>query len=206
MPDYQMSLAEIDQLIDAVKGSNHTFDMMILSGGEPLLWENIEEGIRRIKESGITKHLRVYSNAKAQHLVVTHWFDYLDSIRVSLHAGNDYEVSRLRMRFPDRVTVVDRRLHAPLFGQELCEPVLPAKCVCPELVVCDQRVSMCPAGLATIFMLKGTQKDYPEFYTDLSPGFLDRLKDKGFHREYELLCSACIGNKKLRPESVNAQK
>ena len=41
---YEMSLEEIDFFLEASEKYNYKFDF-ILSGGEPLIWKNLEEGL-----------------------------------------------------------------------------------------------------------------------------------------------------------------
>ncbi len=64
-PDYEMTLDEIDALIDAVHQSSYpAFQKVILSGGETLLWSHLAEGLRRLAEAKLGP-MQLFTNGLA---------------------------------------------------------------------------------------------------------------------------------------------
>jgi len=64
-PGWQTPIEDIENLIKYSKQAGYFFSHILLSGGEPLLWDNVVEGTRLLKESKITGSLVLVTNALA---------------------------------------------------------------------------------------------------------------------------------------------
>jgi len=52
-PNYHTSLEDIDKLIFYSKASGYKWDIILLSGGEPLLWKFLPEAVQKLRDSKI---------------------------------------------------------------------------------------------------------------------------------------------------------
>jgi len=192
-PDYQMSLAEIDALVDAVRQSNYPpFRKVIVAGGETLLWTHLAEGLRRLAEANLGP-IELYTNALAierADSVARHvnWF------RVSLYQWNTQAVQKLRARYGPKVRVIDSRKHWVLPTGPYGRDTLPADCVGPGYSVYNWHVYTCCNSPATPLSLGTKLDEVPR--CRLQAGFIEALLPQ--RQRMEPFCQACIGNRKVQ--------
>ncbi|KKL26533.1 hypothetical protein LCGC14_2394320, partial [marine sediment metagenome] len=73
---YVASLEAIEKWIGCTKDSGYApYRSLILTGGEPLLWENLEEGVRLLRESGLGQQVNLFTNGDPSELVTDSLMD-----------------------------------------------------------------------------------------------------------------------------------
>ena len=196
-PDYQMSLGEVEKFISDTKESDYDkFKSIIISGGEPLLWRHLEEGVRMLRESGLSHQLNIFTNGINAEAVTTGLFDNITILRLSKYAENKPVLADLVDRFgSEHIKIVDQTMHYPI-PTELLDNVLPAKCGCEGYGLCDGIMYACPMVPAVAKEFNLELADFPESYCDLQPHWAEILND--FDKANHLFCRGCIGNQKVR--------
>lgn len=197
-PRYQMSLEELDYFIKVSCESGYKYDMW-LTGGEPLLWVNLLEGVQRLRRSGIIKTLHVNTNAIHMARLTPEMLRNIDFLHVSLCKYNLETAKLLQQRLAktmNRVNLpmldlIDRRTHW-LFPESPLPNTLPPLCRCPNAMVYDGRVHFCvqAKNLCLRYNL-----DVP-FEMPLEVGFGEKLKAFSVHESP--LCSVCVSNGKVQ--------
>jgi uncharacterized radical SAM superfamily Fe-S cluster-containing enzyme len=62
LPDYEMSIEEVKEIIRSSKERNIHYGMIHYGGGEPTVWKHLKEATQLFYESGITDHITLISN------------------------------------------------------------------------------------------------------------------------------------------------
>jgi hypothetical protein len=190
---YQMSIDEVKQLIDVSEQSNYRFEF-ILTGGEPLLWPNLHEGVRLLRSSRITKSIRIFSNVTHIHQINDEFMHLIDELRISQYPTNHENAKTLKARYPDKVVIVDRSEFWPNPDEPL-DDVLPAKCCNPEVMHFAGKIYACPHSLS--IAIHRNMESELRLAEPLRPGFLDAMSEIRRGQE-EDICSCCISNDLVR--------
>ena len=192
VPNWHTSLDEIKRLIEACK--DITFTHIFLSGGEPLLWKNIVEGSRLIKQSGITGSLVLFTNGMgiSDPDKLKEIRKNVDVFRVAKYTRNSEAIERIKEVIKD-VVIVDRTKHTVSPNKPVPNS-LPAKCVCSAYSMVQGMIEICGPARTIIHRLDW-EFDDPELSVPIESGFLEKLKkvDK-FNKEW---CKYCIANEKV---------
>ena len=193
-PDYEMTLEEIDALIDAVRQSSYpAFQKVILAGGETLLWSHLAEGLRRLAEAKLGP-IQLFTNGLALDRADLA-APYVREFRVSAYTWNGQAVQAFRARYGSKVRVVDSRKHCALPIGPRGEETLPADCVGPGYSVYDWHVYTCCNSPAIPMALGTPIHETPR--CRLQPGFIEALLP--LRQKMDRYCRACIGNRKVQP-------
>jgi hypothetical protein len=188
---YQMSLEEIEHLIEASEQSNYKFDF-VLTGGEPMLWNNLNAGLNLLRKSKITNNITMFSNAMFYEKLSKETIDLLTSIRISHYFYNDKHIKEFKQKYPDKVAVVDR----VKFWANPDQPIsnsLPCECLNPEILYYNYHVYACPHSLS-IAQHNGSTVPLAN---KISKNFMHGLKEIKANQAKEI-CTMCISNKKVR--------
>lgn len=190
---YHMSLEEIKLLIKYSEEANYEFKF-IISGGEPLLWNNLEKGLNLLKSSKITKEIVVFSNAMFHDKLNSNIMDSIDVIRVSHYFYNDKHMQELKDKYPDKVEIVERtgfweNPKSPV-PKEIASPV---NCLTPHCWLYNYEVYSCP-HCKSIALGNGSKI---KLCKPLGPKFLEELGIIKSNMSEEI-CSMCISNGKVR--------
>jgi len=198
-----MSLEEVEWFIDCTKRSNYPqFKSIIVSGGEPLLWTNLIEGVKMLRVSELSIQLNIFTNAINTDAVTSELMDNITILRLSKYAENQGKLKELVDKFGSKhIHIVDQRVHVPI-PKEPLQGVLPAKCGCEGYGLVDYMMYACPMVPAVVQEFNLKLIDFPETYCDLQPHWAERLD--GFDRASHLLCQGCIGNHKVRHKMARA--
>lgn len=189
---YHMSLDEIKKLIEATAASGYgPFRDVIVSGGEPLLWNNLEDGIRMLFEAKIGP-IRIFTNGL--HCVPETIVPMVKEFRVSRYDWNQQSVQSLREKLGKKIRVVNRQkhFHVPLgrYGLE----TLPEECGGQGCVVFQGKIYPCCNAMSTPLWLQDENENIPS--CDIQPGYRE-LTLFNLKRMSEF-CRGCIGNKKVQ--------
>jgi hypothetical protein len=191
-----MNLYEVNKFINLTKQSNYDkFKSIIVSGGEPLLWRNLEEGVKALRESNLAEAIHVFSNGINTEKVTPKVIDNIHVLRVSRYKENAIALNDLAKRYGSKIVIVDRMVHTPI-PDKFYDNVLPAKCHCEGYALCDGVMYACPMIPAVAKEMKIPLMDLPLTYCKLQVNWAEVLNK--FTRENHKLCKACIGNLKVR--------
>ncbi len=193
-PDYQMSMDEIKAFIQST--GSHRFDSITISGGEPLLWENLKEGLACLRAANIADKIAVFSNGMLRDQITPEVMGYLDLLRLSWYEGNEATMIELKGNWGDRVQVVDRRSHTPSPGSLLPhDEVMPAECSCTGWMVCGEWAFSCSMLPSVIAECQISIQGYPELMCKVEPGYLERLAP--YVPACYDPCRGCVSNHKV---------
>jgi len=198
---YNLSLADLGAWIACTKASGYPpYHSVILTGGEPLLWDNLEEGTRLLCQAKVGRQLNLFSNGDKLEHVTDKLMESLTMLRLSHYGNNDKSIKSLKKRYGNKVVIVDRQRHFPIPTKLAGNEILPAKCSCGGPALLGQQVYGC-AMLVTVANELGIDlSKYPESQCKLQVGYLELLA--GFPRLNHDCCRGCIGNLLLRKGSV----
>lgn len=203
-PDYEMCMSDLTSLIEMSTKNNIQWKYILLSGGEPLLWDRVVNGARYLYHSRITNDLKLLTNAMAVSEdtlgVIEELLSIVDHFRVSRYNNNGAQIDLLRKHFGSRIEVEDRSVHIipPI------EPVkdsLPADCRCKAYSMFNGFIDSCgPARTIHAWIdrpLRGYMYGQPPFLCriyDFKKYFVDVPLDR-----YSLnACQYCIANAKVQ--------
>lgn len=190
---YEMSLEELDAFLDISKRSNYMFNI-IICGGEPLLWKHLNEGAKRIYQSGVANKIFIFSNAINIKQATPDVMQYVDEIRISRYDSNTKNCKKLTDLFQNKVRIVERRefWHLPT---NFIKDTLPVECVTPENLYMKGKVFACPHS-GSVNNGKDELDDGTKLYVPLQLNYLDHMD--GILKQQERLCMKCISNVKVR--------
>jgi len=196
---YHMSLEEIQRFIAASEASGYRFDIM-LTGGEPLLWNNFARGARMLRMSRSCDTLRLFTNAfHIEPLTDTEIARCFDEIKITSYRGNKENIRALK----EKVVCVTEVLEGERFYENPLKPVpgtLPAQCLNSELLLFRDNVYACPHS-ASIACGNGSKI---KLCNPLKPGFLAGLK-KIKKQQQEEICTFCISNQRVREKVAKVE-
>ena len=194
---YHMSIQELEKLIHYTKLSNYKFNRLTVSGGEPLLWKNLKDGLELLMNSGITKEITMFTNAVFYEKLTPDIAKNITTIRVShydhLEGGTDNSehIIQLKKRHPN-VVVVERTE----FLTTPSEPIQSKQDVnCQNLYTKYYNHNIWACAHAHSLALKvGSNVKTGE---PIGINYLDSAAEirKGQHKD---LCSICVSNASIR--------
>jgi len=193
---YQMSVQEVKDLITAGDREQCKFDI-VLTGGEPLMWKNLVEGVAWLSMADCVNTITMFTNAGFPDRLTSPLVGMLDDVRISEYFYNKDNVARLLTTYPDKVHVVDRtgfwKNPEGLLPEAEAFPVV---CMNPEILLYAGNVYACPHNLAISLRVKAaTQLSVPLS----TPGFLAELRRIKNSESHKMgICRACISNQTVR--------
>jgi organic radical activating enzyme len=188
---YQMSLTEIDELLYYSEQSGYTFHYR-LTGGEPLLWQHLLEGIKKLKASPSCLSISIISNAIHIEPVTDALMEMVDCLRISKYLYNEEKADYLERRYPKLVQVVDRQEFTKNPAEKISNSI-PVHCSNPELMFYDRKVYACPHSKSLALRFGVELKLYNDMGMHYKEG-IEAIR----HNQEEELCTRCIGNKTVK--------
>jgi hypothetical protein len=189
--NYQMSMNEINEFIDVCNISGYIFDIT-LSGGEPLLWINLNEGLSKLKQSTICNSIKIFTNALKIDKLNDNTIENVNEIRISEYGDNLKNINTLKQKYHDKIRTVKRTE----FWPNPKEPILnstPAECMNPEFMLVDGNIYACPHSAS----IANGAKLSIALSSPLQINFLKKMNEIRLNQEHDV-CSRCISNKKVR--------
>ena len=96
---YHMSLEEIKNLIYVMEKSEYQCSIL-LGGGEPLLWNNLIDGLKLLRESSAIQYISM--NSTVVHGKITpELMELIDAIHISKSKYNEQKIIELKKLFPN---------------------------------------------------------------------------------------------------------
>ena len=191
---YHMSIEELEELLYFSKLSGYRFDF-IVSGGEPLLWENLKDGLKLLKDSDICKSITMFSNAMFPEKVTKEIADCLDSIRISHYFYNEKHMKQLEIMYPDKVRIEERtkfwEMPKTAVESEIAFPVI---CLNAGFKFYNKQVYACVHALSLV-ELDPSNAEIP-LGNPLGLDFLEGLAE--IKENQKEICRWCISNQRVR--------
>jgi len=208
-PGYHMDVADIESLVEMSHKHGLEWGYILLSGGEPLLWKNLKEGVRKLNAGKITKNITLLTNALAvRRQNVDDFAEVVENVnyfKISRYADQQQAISidiiRGRYGNTGKILVEDRM-------ERLVPPSKPisfegsADCACRAYSVVMGKIDSCGPSrtiVADRFVRPGLQTAGEPKYTIgidcFYNYFITNPKDR-FNIEE---CKWCVANRKIWP-------
>lgn len=203
-PGYHMSLDELRSFIDYTKQSEYIYDLIIISGGEPFLWDNIFEGIQLLRLSGIAREISIFSNGLALEKFNPTDFNFIYQMVNSIRVTNLGFNSKLFLQFKNWLSLRKKFYFIDYSNFFIIpdNPVpnsLPADCGCPHFSFTQGKLNICTLALDIYYRLsdKSNIHDKP-FGFPLCKNYLDNIISQ---RTFSYnICLYCISNNNVRSQ------
>jgi len=198
---WETSLQDIEDLIHYSEISEYHFKRIIFSGGEPLLWSNLEYSIKLIKRSRISDDLYMYTNALAVNKHNIDWFknicSLLDGVIVSKYENNKENIDLILKENIPNVSIINRdRFY--ILPKEPIENTLPADCRCAAFGMIGDIITLCSFQDHMIYYQGWNPNDFKDQTVKIGENYLDKFENVNpFER---VMCSYCFGNMKVKNE------
>lgn len=196
---FETSIKDINDLIYYTKNSGYHFKRIILSGGEPLLWNYIKECLWLLKHSGISDDLYMYTNALAVNENNIEEFkeicELLDGVNVSKYDNNHENIDLILAENITNITIIKREKYYDITEKPI-KNSLPADCGCKAFGMIGNIITLCSFQNHMIEYKGWDLEDYKDQMVELGENYLEPFENTNpFTRE---MCSYCIGNLKVK--------
>jgi organic radical activating enzyme len=193
---YQISIDQVKQLLDINKLSDYNIKELIISGGEPTIWKDLEPCLELFKEyKGMIKTITLFSNGTRP--INDNILKNINKLIISLYRESDIdnimEIKQKCIEFGVKFKLKNKDKFYPWPKDKVIDSV-PGECVCQFLSLLGDEISVC----GEIFEIeKRYNLDVSSFKSKVEVGFLNKFNNVKFgHFD---ICSYCI-------ENVNVQK
>jgi hypothetical protein len=195
-PRYQMTVEEIDLFCRCAEASDEPIARVDISGGDPLSWIHLRDGITRLNECHAIKSIWAFTSGVGRDEDVKWLADNTDSLRLSRHPHNWRRVRALRRRLRGRrahIKILDKRRHFPLPAAPVPDTT-PGRCGCRAACYTRGRIYACPMIPALVG--HGWQIT-PGLVEDIGPNFVDIRRHLGEAGANIAACARCVANKRI---------
>ena len=194
--DYHMKTREIERLAArAAELGLSAFKTIHISGGEPTLWREFEDGCLAIKEIGLAERIVVSSNCiDYNRLIAALDAGLVDRVYCQASNASRGGVEAIRRTHPARLSVGRRRIHKPR-PRRLLTGVLPARCGCLRPAYFAGRVYQC-ADIWPNLARVGLSIDAPRVWRSIEDeDWVSFLRAAQPARS--IACRICVANRKV---------
>jgi hypothetical protein len=194
---YQTPLELVDKVCLRALENGAKYEWLQFSGGEPLMWDNLEEACVLAKDSGAFQKVRVFTNGfKSSRLYSALDKGLIDCAYIDTYNGNPKAVKVLGEMYSGK-SFLDPTVHKPLPENPIPDS-LPARCNCDHLCVIENNVYPCGNFYNHVTRLGRDFEDYK--FCSLDEDWIE------FYRKVDRfnmdICSYCLANGKVW-EKVN---
>lgn len=200
-PEFHTSIEQLEAFVKYSKLSGYHWEYILLSGGEPLLWNNILEGTKLLYESGITSRLILLTNGleimPATLTRITKIINNVHEFRVSEYGDNKINIAlakeyfgKIKNSYGNSVlNIVDRQEHL-VPPENLVKDSLPVECTCQAYAMDGDFIRWCGPALTLDCAFPQFLGAWPVVKRKLisQKNFLDGLELQSF------FCQYCIAN------------
>lgn len=185
---YSMSMEDVCMFVCLTKQAGYRYRIVVLSGGEPCLWPHLYRACRLIKESGITKRIKILSNGSVPDAITSDLIEVVDEIVLSTH-NSHMDAEMVAKKYPGTVRTVNRQDHYRI-PQQAYPNTTPSDCVCGlNFFLYAGTVGLCPMELSVLV-------DHHPHIMPMRGRYLDELMS--VDRYNQPACTACCANEKVR--------
>lgn len=170
------------------------YEYIQFSGGEPLLWKNIDEACDIIGKSDAFHRIRVNTNCVEKDKL----FSLLDHYQIQQVYADTFNadpeaVAKLRKFYPDKA-ILDHIPHKPLPKSPI-DGTLPAACHCDRPCVIGNSVYPCGNFYEHITRLGKNIEDYKDYFCSLDDDWVEFFR--GVDKFNMDICRYCLANGKV---------
>jgi glycosyltransferase involved in cell wall biosynthesis/tetratricopeptide (TPR) repeat protein len=189
---YQTPLELVDKVCRRSIENGARYEWLQFSGGEPLLWDNLEAACKLAKDSGAFSRVRVFTNGEqSKRLYAALDAGLIDCAYLDTYNANPKAMETLKEKYAGRF-VLDPTVHKPLPVSPF-SGVIPARCNCDHLCVIENNVYPCGNFYTHIKRLGLEFKNYK--FCSLDDDWIE------FYRKVDRfnmdICSYCLANGKV---------
>lgn len=201
--DYQTSMAEMEKICRRTLEIGATYDWVNFTGGEPLLWDNLEAACKMAKESGAFKQVRLFSNCVHSFRLSKALDDCLiDNVYCSQANVIAENVGPLMAKHPGKITLAGCPNHVWQPMEPLSDSI-PAGCLCDRYTIIENTVYPCGAFFSHTKRLGRRLEDYRDFFCSLDDDWIKFFR--GVDRHNMDICQYCLNNEKVHPRLAVAK-
>jgi len=193
------------------KASGYKWDIILLSGGEPLLWKFLPEAVQKLRDSKIIKEggLRLFTNGiaikESNIAMLGEVVEKLDLFRISdigTSSKAGIELLKKHCRNRKNISVVNRETFL-VPPQKQVPDSLPAICGCDAFSLVHSAVDICGPSRTIACSKNWNMEDFPYLSTPLQKDFFKSFD--GINKYKQVFCQYCIANRKVA-ESLEKEK
>jgi len=190
--DYQATVESIAKLCERAKAIGARYEWLQFSGGEPLLWDNLEQACQIAR--GTFQKIRVFSNCcdtgRMDGLLKS---GLVDAVYTNSTNASPSGWTWLKDNWPDKA-IVAPLTHKPLPTAPL-PGVLPARCNCDHPSVIGENVYPCGNFYEHTHRLPQPFENYKDYYTTLDSDWISFFRR--VDRFSMPICAYCLANGKV---------
>ncbi len=198
---YQLSMPELDRFIECTQASDYFIDALSVHGmGEPFLWKHFDEGLQRLKQSGVVGSLSVTTNGLLLDRIADETWTCIDHLTVSVYPGYPKQdlLDRLRAAHGDKIHVIPPEVLFTALPYKEFRGKTPCYCACAGPMFAKDKIYFyCGPPVFDAAKLAGVDiHQRRDLYTDLKPHYLDQADPT---RCGNLdLCNSCWANDSIK--------
>lgn len=193
---FQTSLNQVEFFINRTIASGYHFKYISLTGGEPLLWDNLMPALVLLRKSGISDEISMNTNLM--------WFDETKiaemkeiASMVDVFVISEYPANKMKIDLFVKNNIVGRNgsveIKATPFTRQTQIPIegtLPAACRCVAMALHGSEIDACVGMrfLCSLFDMKIPSR----FTTKVEVGYAEKLDLENLYMND--LCKYCISN------------
>ena len=187
-PHYQMSMTTIGEFVRFSGLAGYHFKRIAITGGEPLLWDNLEKAGALLRAAGLADTVTLWTNA-CDVARLRRVAPIFDAIQVSEYPGHAWRCDDLPKKA--RVRRVETHRVNPMVA---VADSLPAECTCQGYYLFMGRVWPC-GGMVHVSCRMGWSLD--ALSVPLGPDYLDTLDGNMVTRANPRWCERCGSNRRV---------
>lgn len=198
---FHMNLNDLKKFIKRSVELNQKYDTIILSGGEPTCWINIEDGLKIIKKSNISKKISIITNGinTKKIISISHLLNRIDVSNYGTF--NSDNISYLKKQANCEVKVLEENNYHVVRPTVLDNNFYPPECTSSNITVIKDKIYWCP----NIYTLSRDFNTVPTWCCNLEDDWVKYFKSLK-ENKYPNVCSTCLANKKLFKYLVDNNK
>ncbi|MBO7708215.1 MAG: 4Fe-4S cluster-binding domain-containing protein, partial [Thermoguttaceae bacterium] len=185
---WEATLDDVEFFCRCAELQGYTFERVILAGGDPYIWKNLEEGVRMFHDSPAFGGVNLFTGIIDEKL--TRRIEPLMQYIGLSYYGVEPEFTSPKME-------VDRTSASHwILPSEPVPGTLPADCCCFGPNVRAGRVYRC-STIPDLLLAEGEELAAEDYSEPLTSQFLDLYLGADIYQDYH--CASCVANLNLRP-------
>lgn len=193
---FQLSLEELSLFLEKTEKSGYFIERIDIHGpGEPLLWTNLNEGIKMIYDADLVGRIDITTNGSFLNRIRPETFRYIDLLIVSLYPGED---------FSEMTAGIPKKYHYKIQKRDITEfttvcnagnlSPIPCECSCHgPMFMKDKIFPYCGPVVFGAVAAKGDKiSGHPYLYRNVDLNYMDGFNPSKIGN-FDL-CRYCLGN------------
>lgn len=188
-PKYDLSIDALDRFIARCETIDVHFAWAWFTGGEPTLWPDLVEGIKRLHASPSFGKLRIKTNGV--HIErLDPVIDKIDEVVITVH----HENAKLAASLAGRKKFKFWAEHHRKVPDKPIPNSIPAPCICHHVpFYFDGRLYVCP-GVAQVHPKRGIPLEDDDSSCPIERDFVAHFLARQKKARWQEICSQCISN------------